>query len=103
VNTITLPVGLFWLIVGGAAVAAALLTAAVAERLSRVRYQARHAEYHRRGGPDRHSADAPFVSGAVHELHRQAAQLAARSAVQPIARPNPAALLHVRTDRTETR
>jgi hypothetical protein len=57
VSTVTLPTGLFWLIVGGAAFVAALLTATAAERMTRVRRETSHALYHRAGCPDHHTGD----------------------------------------------
>lgn len=81
---VTLPTPVFLLVLVAVGVAAALLTAAAAGFALRVREQRLHGEYHRHGGPDRHSpADAPFVAGAVHDLHRRAADLAAREAVRP--------------------
>lgn len=56
-STVTLPTGLFWLIVGGAAFVAALLTATAAERMTRVRRETSHALYHRAGCPDHHTGD----------------------------------------------
>lgn len=75
-STVTLPLGLFLLVLAADAVVVGLLVATAADRLTRVRRETSHALYHQSGCTDRHGAGYDAV------------------------RPNPAALLHVHTDQT---